>query len=405
METNMKEKVAVLIVDDDEEARKTLSFIFKKKGCEIETAGTGKEAIEKAQRKFFNVALLDIRLPDMEGVKLLEPLKKIHPLMAMIMVTAHASLETAVSALNKGASFYITKPLNMDEVLSIIREVLEKQRLAMENRQLLLEVQRELAERKRAEEELRQHRTQLEETVKERTAKLAEANTELQREIAERKRAEEQTKISLKEKELLLKEIHHRVKNNMQIVSSMLSIQEIQIKDKADLEIFRESRSRIRSMTLIHEKLYQSEDLAKIDFAEYTRSLAVDLFATYNTAHNTIKLQVNVENVYLDIITAIPCGLIINELVSNSLKYAFPDGQTGQITIDFRAQNNTYHLIVGDNGIGFPKYLDFRKTESLGLQLVRLLAKKIDGTIEFERKKGTFFKITFKKKENREEEK
>ena len=397
-EVNMERKAAVLIVDDDESTCKSLSLIFKKKGYDIETAGTGEEAVKKAQKRFFNVVLLDIKLPDMKGIELLAPLKKIHPDMVMIMVTAYASLETALSALNKGASFYITKPLNIDEVLSLIRESLEKQRLVLENRQLLREVQRELAERKRAEKELTQHRSQLEEMVKERTSKLEKANEELQNEITERKRAEEKIKASLKEKELLLKEIHHRVKNNMQIIASMLSIQEIQIKDKSALQVFRESRNRVRTMALIHEKLYQSEDLARIDFSGYARSLATDLFATYNVTSDSIKLNLHVENVYLDIINAIPCGLIINELVSNSLKYAFPERQPGEITIDFRCENDVYYLIVGDNGVGFPKYLDFRKSESLGLQLVRLLTKKVNGTIEIDKEKGTFFKITFKPK-------
>jgi len=157
----MDEKESILIVDDDEGTRKSLSFIFKRKGYEIETAGTGEEAIKKAKKRFFNVVLLDIKLPDMKGIELLAPLKEIHPDMVMIMVTAHASLETAISALNQGASFYITKPLNMDEVLSTIREVMEKQRLVIENRRLLQEVQRELTERKRAEDRKKELEDQL----------------------------------------------------------------------------------------------------------------------------------------------------------------------------------------------------------------------------------------------------
>ncbi len=157
----MGEKESILIVDDDKGTRESLSFIFKRKGYEIETAGTGEEAKKKAKKRFFNVALLDIKLPDMKGVELLAPLKEIHPDMVIIMVTAHASLETAISALNQGASFYITKPLNMDEVLSILREVMEKQRLVIENRRLLQEVQRELAERKRAEERKKELEAQL----------------------------------------------------------------------------------------------------------------------------------------------------------------------------------------------------------------------------------------------------
>jgi signal transduction histidine kinase len=157
----MDEKESILIVDDDEGTLESLSLIFKRKGYEIETAGTGKEAKKKAKKRFYNVGLLDIKLPDMKGVELLAPLKKIHPDMVIIMMTAYASLETAISALNQGASFYITKPLNMDEVLSILREVMEKQRLVIENRRLLQEVQRELAERKRAEERKKEPEAQL----------------------------------------------------------------------------------------------------------------------------------------------------------------------------------------------------------------------------------------------------
>ena len=152
----MDEKGSILIVDDDESTSKTLSLIFGKEGYEAEAAGTGREAIEKAKRRFFNVALLDIKLPDIEGVELLAPLNIMHPDMMMIMITGYASMETAIWALNEGAWAYITKPLNMDEVLFTVRGALEKQRLVMENRRLYEEAQRELAERKRVEKVLRE---------------------------------------------------------------------------------------------------------------------------------------------------------------------------------------------------------------------------------------------------------
>ncbi len=145
---------SIIIVDDDESMCRSLTLIFEKKGYETETAGTGREALEKASERFFNVALLDIKLPDMEGVELLSPLKEMHPDMLVIMVTAYASLETAMRALNEGAYAYITKPLNMDQVLATVRETLEKQRLVMENRRLYQEVQQELAQRKAAQEAL-----------------------------------------------------------------------------------------------------------------------------------------------------------------------------------------------------------------------------------------------------------
>lgn len=377
----MDEKESILVVDDDHSTCKILSLIFRREGYDIETASTGREAIEKAQTRFFNVALLDIKLPDMQGVELLAPIKELHPDMDIIMITAHASLETAMCAMNRGASLYITKPLNMEEMLPTIKEVLEKQRLTMENKRLLQELKRELAERKLAEEKLEKYRDQLEKMVKERTAKLAATNEELQREIAE--------------KELLLKEIHHRVKSNMQLISSMLSIQESQIKDESARKVFREGWSRIRFMALVHEKLYHSDDFTRINFAEFTKSLLNDILGIYNVSPDTINLKIGIKNVYLDINLAIPCGLIINELVSNSLRYGFREQKKGEIIVEFESKNSIYELRVGDNGKGFPKYLDFRNAESLGLQLVRLLCKKINASIELDRSKGTRFKIVF----------
>jgi signal transduction histidine kinase len=151
----MKDKTGILIVDDDQSTRKSLSLIFRKKGYQVEMAGTGRQALKKVQGKIFNLALLDIKLPDIDGVELLAPMKKIQPDMAVIMVTAYASVETAILALNQGASFYITKPLNMDEVLSTIKEVLEKQRLVIENRLLLQKIQQEFTQRKQLEEQMR----------------------------------------------------------------------------------------------------------------------------------------------------------------------------------------------------------------------------------------------------------
>ncbi len=390
-----REKANILVVDDDESTCKTLSLIFKKKGYIADTVQNGRDAIRKVHEKFYNIALLDIKLPDMKGVELISLLKDMHPDMIIIMVTAHASLETAVQAMNEGASSYITKPLDMDNVLSTIDEVLEKQYLIMENRRLLRELQHELIERRRAEVELKRHRDHLEEMVKERTTKLAEANFELQREIVERKRAEKLTRASLKEKELLLKEIHRRVNDNMQIISSMLMLQERHIREKSDLRIFRENWNRIRLMTMIYEKLYQSEDLARIDFSKCVKTLISDLFSTYDVDSERIKMKQNIKNVYLDISTAIPCGLIINELVSNSLKYGFPGPEKGKITIDFTRRNSAFTLAIGDNGKGFPLYLDFRKAESIGLQLVRLLCKKLNATIRLDRSTGTLFTIEF----------
>jgi len=219
--------------------------------------------------------------------------------------------------------------------------------------------------------------------------------TELETSKADLKRAEETIKASLREKEVLLKEIHHRVKNNLQIISSLLSLQSQYIKDKHVLEMFKDSQDRIRSMALIHEKLYGSRDLTRIDFAEYIKGLTKGLYRSYGVDPGRIGLNIKVENVSLRVDLAVPCGLIINELVSNALKYAFPPSWRGKGQIDISlspTETNEIELVVQDNGIGMPEDLDIRQTESLGLRLVTILVEdQLDGRISLDTKKGTKF--------------
>lgn len=218
----------------------------------------------------------------------------------------------------------------------------------------------------------------------------------LQAEIAERARVEEKIKASLHEKEVLLREIHHRVKNNLQIISSLLNLQSGYIGDRQALECFKDSQNRVRSMALIHEKLYRSENLAQIDFAEYIRELAGFLFRSHGAEARGIKLNIQADEVFLTIDTAVPCALILNELVSNILKHAFPNGRKGTTWISVEVDpNHRLTLSVADNGAGFPADLDFRATESLGLQLVNTLVDQLEGAIELIRQPGTTFKIRF----------
>ena len=214
--------------------------------------------------------------------------------------------------------------------------------------------------------------------------------------ITERKKTEEQIKASLKEKEVLLREIHHRVKNNMQIVSSLLHLQSAKAEDKKTKEIFIDCQNRIRTMAIIHEKLYQSKDFTKINFAQYIDRLAVHINHSYGVDSNIIALKTDLEEVFLDLNRAIPCGLIANELLSNSVKHAFPEGKKGEICIKlYSDKKGMITLVVSDDGIGFPKDIDFRKASSLGLQMVNDLTKQIDGTIELDRTGGTSFKVEF----------
>jgi two-component sensor histidine kinase len=217
--------------------------------------------------------------------------------------------------------------------------------------------------------------------------------------VTDARQAEEKVRSSLAEKETLLKEIHHRVKNNLQIISTLLELQSDYITDENSLKFFRESQNRIQSMALVHEKLYQSKDFSLIDFQGYIESLTKHLYRSYIADPEQVSLSVKAGNVTLGIDEAIPCGLIINELVSNSLKYAFPKGRHGEITIRFQAEDPDWLVItVADTGIGLPDDLDFTHTETLGLQLVNMLVKQLKGVITLRNDHGATFVIKLKVK-------
>jgi PAS domain S-box-containing protein len=216
------------------------------------------------------------------------------------------------------------------------------------------------------------------------------------RDISERKRAEEQIKTSLREKEFLLKEIHHRVKNNLQVTSSLLKLQSGYIEDARVREMFAEGQNRIRSMALVHEMLYQSNDLSRINFTEYVKSLGALLFRSFGVDTNLVHFNVEADDVFLSIDKAVPCGLILNELLSNCLKHAFPSGQKGEINIKIDSHSSEkFSIVVSDNGIGLPGDLNLEHRDSLGLRLVHRLVGQLDGVIEMINGHGTTFKILF----------
>jgi two-component sensor histidine kinase/CheY-like chemotaxis protein len=307
-----------------------------------------------------DIILVDHSLPTFDGISALEITKKKCPEIPFIFVSGKIGDEFAVDMLKKGATDYVFKN-NLTKLVPAIKRA------------------------------------------------LMERN-----ELEELKRSKKQLQKALDEKEMLLKEIHHRVKNNLMTISSLLELQSHYIKDKTDFDFFRESKNRADSMALIHERLYQSNDLKRIDFDNYIHTLAIDLFNAYVTDQDWIKLIVNVEDIMLDINTAIPLGLIITELVTNSLKYAFPVAESygnhygssktykkkdNLISIDFSKKNSEFMLIIKDNGIGFPKGLDYKNNDSLGLELVISLTRQINGNISLDNGGGTEFRITFKELE------
>lgn len=225
---------------------------------------------------------------------------------------------------------------------------------------------------------------------------LEDRAQQLQGELVQREQAEKKIKASLEEKEILLKEIHHRVKNNLQVISSLLYLQSKKAKDNESLEMFNESQNRIKSMALIHEKLYKSEDIVHIDFSDYIGSLTSYLIKSYHVNAWDITIEKEIGKVQISIDKAIPCGLIINELISNSLKHAFPDSGKGEIKIKFDSfDHNRIIIQVKDNGIGLSKDIDIKNIDTLGLRLVNTLTEQLEGVIEINREGGTEYNIIF----------
>lgn len=214
--------------------------------------------------------------------------------------------------------------------------------------------------------------------------------------VTARKQAEEQLRISLQEKEVLLKEIHHRVKNNLHVISSLLDLQSERIEEERILNLFTDSQNRIQAMALIHEQLYQSHTFGKVEFSEYIYRLISNLSFSYSNRMQLLQPIIQAETIYINLDTAVPCGLLINELVTNAFKHAFPDGRSGKINIQlYQDEQEKLHLKIADDGIGLPTEIDWKNSASLGLKLVSILAKQLKATITFDKGRGTNIHLVF----------
>ena len=384
------ESIKILILEDVQFDAELIEYELRHENLNFSSVRVETEAefIKELENYKPDVILADHSLPSFDGITALEITKKMSPQTPFIFVSGKIGDEFAVDMLKNGATDYVFKSNLKKLVPAIKRAIAELDEL----------------------EELKKSKIQLQQ--------------------------------ALEEKEMLLKEIHHRVKNNLMIISSLLDLQSQHIKDKTDYDFFRESKNRADSMALIHERLYQSKDLKKIDFEDYVHTLAHELFNAY-VIDSEIKLMLDVEDIMLDVNMAIPLGLIITELLTNSLKYAFSslnnsetvggkfiasmpyfkgsiNGKTEDISAEslestyelsdltkkeniisiiFNKKQDKFTLIVKDNGIGFPDDLNFKNSDSLGLELITSLTKQINGDITFNNQDGTEFKITFKELE------
>ncbi|WP_446009031.1 response regulator [Candidatus Electrothrix sp.] len=350
----------ILVVDDSPENLKLLVKILNENNFQARGSNSGPYALKSIKKKRPDLILLDIKMPEMDGYEICSRLKEDESLVdiPVVFLSGLKDSTSKIKGFEVGGVDYITKPFQPQEILARVRTHLSMSRM----------------------------KNHLEEMVLERTAELQKVT--------------EQVKAALKEKEVLLKEIHHRVKNNMAMMSSFLQFQIDQVKDPDALQRFIDTKSRIYTMVLVHEKLYNTEDLQNINFKEFVQALVESLIFSYTSSPSHISLTIEVIEVSLNLDRAIPCGLIINELVSNALKYAFPDNRKGTISIGFIIDSeDRYVLTVSDDGIGLPGQVNFQEVDTIGLRLVPLLSSQLDGEFVVkdggEASGGTSFRIVF----------
>ncbi len=383
--------IAILCVDDNSLILDSLTEQLKrhfKSQYMIEAAENGEaalEVIEDLQREQIEVALViaDQIMPGMNGDELLIQIHAHYPQTLTVMLTGQASAEAVGNAVNAGNLYrYLSKPWDEMDLILTVKEALKRYHDT-----------HALAEKNEA---LQRLTASLEQKVTERTLELTQTNQRLQQEIQDRHDIEDQLKASLHEKDILLREIHHRVKNNLQIISSLLDFQTSTMTDQRILGILADSQNRIQSMALIHEHLYQSQSLAQVQFDQYINRLVKHLFFSFDEIMGHIEPIIQVEPILLNLETAIPCGLLINELVTNAFKHAFPNGESGEVKISlYQDQPGQFNLMISDNGIGLDSEIDLNHSSSLGLKLVKILSRQLNASVEYEVNQGTTFKIIF----------
>jgi two-component sensor histidine kinase len=333
----------VLHLEDSDNDAEMISEALRHHGipCRVTRVETRKAFLEAMDHGDWDMILADYALPSFDGISALKLAVGKRPGVPFIFVTGSLGEERAVAALKNGATDYIPKH-RLDRLpLAVIRAMRE--------------------------------------------SKSAEAQKEADRKL----------KASLREKELLLQEVHHRVKNNLQIISSLLNMQSNAVDDPLLVSALQESQKRIQAMSMIHEMLYACNSLNDIDFAEYTRLLAVEVSSSQGVDPARIRLAFELEPIHLELDRAIPCGLILNELLSNALKHAFPKGRSGEIRVSLQQQGLSIRLAIEDTGVGLPEGRSPGETKSFGLRIVHILTEQLGGTLDITSNQGSHFVLKF----------
>ncbi len=351
--------VNILLVDDDPRNLDVLESVLVSQDYSLFRAKTANEALLALITYEFAVIILDVRMPEIGGLELAQLIKqrKKTSHVPIIFLTAYYQEDTdMLKGYGAGAVDYLSKPVNpliLKSKVAVFVDLFRK------------------------------------------TRALASLNSMMENEIASQVR---KLKASLAEKDTLLKEIHHRVKNNLQIISSLISLQSNRIADPMQRRLFQDTRDRVKSMALVHEKLYQSKDLGRVEMAEYARQLLTDLLLVNGAAASKIQLTLQLEPVFLPVDIAIPCGLILNELTTNAIKHAFDGRLSGEIAVRLQVEcEEMVRITFSDDGRGMSAGRDWRKADTLGLQLVCMLTEQLQGTIDMPNGPGTVFQLSFRR--------
>jgi two-component sensor histidine kinase/CheY-like chemotaxis protein len=349
----------VLVVDDNPANLAVLFECLRQANFRVLIAEDGTSALKRVAHSQPDIILLDVRMPDTDGFELYQQLKTTYGLndTPVIFLSVVSDTSEKVRAFDLNAVDYITKPFVADEVVARVHKHL---------------------------------------TLRNLRKSLEQNNKELEQEIAERKQAEKNLKAALDEKDVLLKEVHHRVKNNMMALSGLIEMQTRQLDNPKVVEPLRELQTRIRAMGLVHRNLYQSPDLTQIDFGAHLRELINDL-AYAHAANGNVKWFIEAEDIFLPVNSAIPCSLIVNELATNVFKHGFPKPTPdAEMRVRCTHTDTEYTLQVVDNGVGLPPDFDWRNTPSLGLSLVNLLSiHQLRGSLELDQQDGTTVTVRF----------
>jgi two-component sensor histidine kinase len=353
------DKVGILLVDDQPSQLLSHAVILRELGERLVTARSGREALQKLMDEDFAVILLDVNMPDMDGFEtagLIHQHPRFERTPIVFVTAAQASTLDRLTGYRLGAVDYVEVP--------VVPEIL-RSKVAV-----FVDLNRQRRD-------------------------LQRLNDALQAEIAQRRSAEEAVRHA-REKEVLLQEIHHRVKNNLQIITSLLRMQSRAVQDPAFSDALLECQNRVAAMALIHDKLYRARDLARVSFPEYVRDLTNNILTSYTLPASSVRVNLEVDDdLSLSLDSAVPCGLILNELMSNCLKHAFPLGHSGTVHVGFHAAGDQLCLVVRDDGVGMPAEVDLERSSSLGWRLIRALVQQLGGFVQCHTAGGTVVELRF----------